>query len=422
MLAAVPFFTTVIEENPESPWQQLGSLVERALYLGGAKVCVMGEEVAVRNEQVPCWELGVKIALFVFSAGIIPLALLIAKAIYRSEQTFYVEGGLEERLPPAPLTIEEIEQEIEQNRPVPGKAVQVKRDGQKYLVRVQADQTVKIQRINKILGRGTFAKVSQLLDVRTGELTALKVAKVDDVEESERQLRKEVEVVNDLHTERRLPFLLLPPLTPIFNIEKGPGSKIRLAYEAVQYVGNLEDLKKEEPPFITWISIIDQIVKGVQYLRERGYVHGDIKPQNIFYNIDPRGVYHIFIGDFGGAAKRGEPIAACSPQYTSLPDITAAGGARTSIGMHYEYKKHDIFALGTTIEELLGRFSIKDELRKAGIKEEKIQDFLNVLERTKIEGEHSVFKDHLSRENSRPSIEEIVKAVAGVKFEEFVVV
>ena len=96
-LESPSFFLPVLYPQPDTFLQKLANQIEKSLYLGGCQAHVIGgNRVCLRHVQIPCWELALKVALFVGSLGLIPLVLLAAKLCYRLSTTFYINPGAEE--------------------------------------------------------------------------------------------------------------------------------------------------------------------------------------------------------------------------------------------------------------------------------------------------------------------------------------
>ncbi|XP_076032509.1 serine/threonine-protein kinase grp-like [Oratosquilla oratoria] len=137
----------------------------------------------------------------------------------------------------------------------------------------------------KLLGRGSFAFVHLVEDVKTGGRCARKTVRID---RSGRQ-RKEVEIHRKLIHQNVVAFLG----------EKQDRNSLYIFLEFVSG-GTLEDrigeqgVSEREAQFY-----FKQLISGVKYLHSRRVTHRDLKPENLFMSSDEE----LKIGDFGLAAE-----------------------------------------------------------------------------------------------------------------------
>ena len=112
------------------------------------------------------------------------------------------------------------------------------------------------------------------------------------------------------------------------------------------------DLSKLIPPsgFSEYIAarFVVSITSATLYLHANGVVHGDIKPQNVFYEGDLDGAMHVVLGDFGFACFfdefREKASLSGTPGYLA-PEMLRMASSR----LIEEVPKIDIFALGITV-------------------------------------------------------------------------
>ena len=118
---------------------------------------------------------------------------------------------------------------------------------------------------------------------------------------------------------------------------------------AMQYVPGetLADIIDRGPVSSSWaLSILMQVAAAVDAVHAAGFVHGDVKPNNILINEQGR----LFLIDFGAATRRSVAefrIRQGSPGYVA-PEVIS--GAITADG---ERHRSDVYSLGICAFELL---------------------------------------------------------------------
>jgi len=444
----VDFMVPIIYDNPKNFRQELGNHIENSLYLGGKKLHIISQKNNIfkfKDQSIPVWQTAFKIALFITSLGLIPLILLIAKAIYRSsltDKSFDQVSSGKKKIPNPVITINDIAKKLllqgmfkKENR------VKIKHAGNKYLLSLDDHEAIKIQRFGKVLGRGGFGKVTELIDCKTNQRTALKVAtppkpkykgkyNLEELKFAEKDLKQEVANLNYLNPKGDAMGIQKPPMTSIFKVNKTYSSQpsSRLAFEGAIYDGSLDKLKVNSLPVETQLDIIYQIVKGVQLFRKLGMVHCDLKPANIFYKKQ-NGKYFVYVGDFGSAWREGKNKGlAYTKHYATQNDVTEITGSVTNYGEFYSAKKHDIYSLGVTLRELLFgstkalssllKEKMKTALSLSNVSVQKADHFFKTLNRMTVEETHNPALELVSKfidnDSVRPSIKEVVDAIEGV--------
>ena len=168
---------------------------------------------------------------------------------------------------------------------------------------------------------------------------AVKIARTLAPEHLEvtRQLRAEVEVarvarhphlvpVLDADLQGSRPFIVMPRLE---------------ARTLSDILGKVDSQRASQPiPVSLWW--VRQVAQALQSIHDNGWIHGDIKPENIL--VDSRG--HVTLIDLGFAQSIGAASDQC---FRGTPDYAApeqlAGGVASP--------KSDIFSLGTVLLRLL---------------------------------------------------------------------
>ncbi|MDT7862152.1 MAG: protein kinase [Saccharolobus sp.] len=154
----------------------------------------------------------------------------------------------------------------------------------------------------------------------------------------------------------------------IIKIQKGDSLLYlnKPPYIVMEYMegGTALDLLNNIQHSYNWYKIVAiimmEVSKALEVIHNSGYVHLDVKPQNIYFNINPgkeeveiignliKGNVKIKLGDLGSAKKIGEKVDDFTEYYCPYEQIEAAllknQGAQPTM---------DIFALGSTAYKLL---------------------------------------------------------------------
>ena len=99
------------------------------------------------------------------------------------------------------------------------------------------------------------------------------------------------------------------------------------------------------------INIMEQLLKGLDYIHSRGLIHRDLKPSNIFVQIIHQNLF-VKIGDFSLVSFKDDSKTSCtrSPLYR----------APEQLSNRYD-SKVDMYALGIDLFEILKRVNIEEE-------------------------------------------------------------
>ena len=83
-------------------------------------------------------------------------------------------------------------------------------------------------------------------------------------------------------------------------------------------------------PLASALDLFLKILQGIDYLHEKGVVHGDIKPENLMIQGNPREpeTWVPLVTDFGTVALianpveiEGKPAVVATPRYASVAEL-----------------------------------------------------------------------------------------------------
>ncbi|KAL4505341.1 hypothetical protein ABPG72_002403 [Tetrahymena utriculariae] len=218
-----------------------------------------------------------------------------------------------------------------------------------------------------IIGKGSFGFVIKA--IYQNNLVAIKIIEVKN-EQNANKLKLEQQLLEKfqdskyiLNLRKTLDAKLSSPLLFIFT-------------DLCQ--GELTDLINKNIPKKQIISIIIQLLIGLEELKSLKILHVDIKPQNILYNYE-NGNYLIKIADFGQAKQLQDKGFTISLSRCGTPKYTSQEVLDQDAQISY---KSDIYSLGIVFIELIfGRlFDFQEEIRPLR------QGKLNILsERPKVQ-------------------------------------
>lgn len=194
----------------------------------------------------------------------------------------------------------------------------------------------------RTVGEGAFGKVYEAKKKLTGMIYAVKQIMV-----------KRCSIVNPLTEVRALEGLDHENIVRYFDAwveSEEPQYDIFIQMQFCNN-GNLEewlentDLQRRDgKSTLIW----NQIVAAVKFIHDKGLIHRDLKPQNIFFETEDK----IRIGDFGLVTERQESITIAGTPLYMAPEMFRECG--------YNYKV-DIYSAGMILFELLNFFSAEAE-------------------------------------------------------------
>ncbi len=141
-------------------------------------------------------------------------------------------------------------------------------------------------RLIRWIGRGGQAEVWLAEDLKLGQKVVLKVFNREQDPVAVERMRREVRLGRELHH---------PGLVRIFDLEEMDGHLVAV----MEWVpgGSLGEIATAEGPLSVErvVEIADQVLETLAHLHEKGIVHRDVKPSNLFLDADGR----VRLGDLG---------------------------------------------------------------------------------------------------------------------------
>ncbi len=174
---------------------------------------------------------------------------------------------------------------------------------QSYSSTIIAREIVRDYSISKPLGFGARSVI--LGARRDGNKTpyAIKFVAVERREDLNvvRHLENEYAVLSALQRSKPRSQHIVRPVT--YRRKKG-FFKTQAAYLVMEYVSGLSLSQKHDYSMGELLRILPQVSEALLYIHEKGYVHGDLKPDNIMVDASLK----TKLIDFGFAAPIGSPI------------------------------------------------------------------------------------------------------------------
>ncbi|KAI8325399.1 Pkinase-domain-containing protein [Martensiomyces pterosporus] len=183
------------------------------------------------------------------------------------------------------------------------------------------------------IGKGAFGNVYRGLNLRTGEVVAIKQIRTDDFATSEEleNARQEIDMLRNLHH---------PNIVKYIGYEQTE-HELDIILEYCEG-GSLQSILKKFSKFPENLVgvYVAQILQGLSYLHLNAVVHRDVKPGNLLSTKE--GI--VKLADFGVARfQDGQGTVVGSP-YWIAPEVIRLNGATSA---------SDIWSLGCTIIQLV---------------------------------------------------------------------
>ncbi len=188
--------------------------------------------------------------------------------------------------------------------------------------------------VDAVLGRGGATSVYRIRDPRSGEISALKVVKACE-RAAVLSLEQEGRVLLELHHAN---------LVAAREILRHEG-RVGVATEFVDGPTLRRWVEDVRPPLHVAIPVFHGIVLGLQEVHRAGFVHRDLKPDNILVSVDGRSPV-AKIGDFGLVVAIGQRAS----EVVGTPQYMAPEQARPPVGAD---RRADLFSLGCVLYDMV---------------------------------------------------------------------
>lgn len=209
------------------------------------------------------------------------------------------------------------------------------------------------------LGSGTQGEALQSLDLMTGKDGD--VVKLPKEKRYEEELRHEAAILNKLNPTSNVlglqkPVRLVADMLQVTKLEDKKTGETFSTYGHLgsRYDSDLSKVNRNSVPLNDQLSIAYQLLNGLDHMHKQNITHGDIKPENIFYdrprddNVGPR----VYLADFGGVLDhanlvRSHSLPVTTKAYRVVADTKASKAAFLSLNKSLQRNievKADVFA------------------------------------------------------------------------------
>lgn len=174
----------------------------------------------------------------------------------------------------------------------------------------------------KELGKGTYGVAMKVLNLSAGSIAVVKFARSDKLDVAAKDVKNENLVLQRIHASGVKRGLQKPPRA-FFDISEGEKSEDhKVGYLGVKYDGDLGGFKSKlnlenDKSKQAFSGGFDDLIHGLNELHKLGFVHGDIKPPNIFIKENKNGTAQFDIADMGGV-RQADKITNFDPGITTI--------------------------------------------------------------------------------------------------------
>lgn len=153
--------------------------------------------------------------------------------------------------------------------------------------------------------RGNFGEVYSVIDLFSGGVGILKLARPDKGEAAEIDLKNESALLREANPLGKTPGIQKPP-SEVFTYQNATGETHTAYLTPIYNGGKMFDCSHFKPKGMSLgnkLGAFVQILEGLDRMIDLGIKHGDIKPNNTLLNVNTDGTCEWVISDFGGCAK-----------------------------------------------------------------------------------------------------------------------
>lgn len=254
--------------------------------------------------------------------------------------------------------------------------------------------------ILRYLGGGSFGKVFKVLSKKNNKIYAIKKLSLKKFENPHAiQLSKnEIKYLQNLNHSH---------IIKLYNsFEEDQNNNIFLILEYInngnlrEFINTYKNMKKIIPEEIIW-NLLLQCMSGLTYIHSKGVMHRDIKPDNLFLDIN----MSIKIGDLGISALFSD--LGFFQDYVNLKSNMTILGTGNYMAPEIQTKQYnekvDVYSMGITFYEMCYfEFPYSKNKNVNGIYSKELINIINEM----------IVKDKNKRKNSKEILEFVKKEYA----------